>query len=72
MIKIIHCADIHLGSKIEAKLPHDKTLERRKEVRATFNRMIDYAVRGVPQIDFYISAGITTAPRRTTKPRPKI
>ncbi len=45
MIKIIHCADIHLGSKLEAKLPHEKTLERRKEVRATFSRMLEYAAK---------------------------
>lgn len=45
MFKIIHCADIHLGSKIEARLPRDKAAERRREVRATFNRMLEYARR---------------------------
>ena len=43
MLKIIHCADVHLGSRIEAKLPKDKAEERRREVRATFNRMVNYA-----------------------------
>ncbi len=43
MLKLIHCADIHLGSKMEAKLPEHKAEERRRELRATFNRMIDYA-----------------------------
>lgn len=43
MLKFIHCADIHLGSKIEAKLPLNKVEERRRELRMTFNRMIDYA-----------------------------
>ena len=43
MQKFIHCADVHLGSKMEAKLPRAKVEQRRSEVRATFNRMIDYA-----------------------------
>ena len=28
-MKFIHAADIHLGSKIEAKLPPEKTEERK-------------------------------------------
>lgn len=43
MLKFIHCADIHLGSKMEAKLPRIKVEQRRSEVRAAFHRMIDYA-----------------------------
>ncbi len=43
MLKFIHCADIHLGSKMEAKLPEHKVEERRRELRMTFNRMIEYA-----------------------------
>ncbi len=43
MLKIIHCADVHLGSKMEAKLPKAKVEERRTEVRNTFHRMVEYA-----------------------------
>ncbi|MBE6550235.1 MAG: DNA repair exonuclease [Ruminococcaceae bacterium] len=43
MLRFIHCADIHLGSKMEAKLPEQKVEERRREIRMTFNKMIDYA-----------------------------
>ncbi len=43
MIKLIHCADVHLGSKMEAKLPKRKAEERRSEVRKTFHRMVEYA-----------------------------
>jgi DNA repair exonuclease SbcCD nuclease subunit len=43
MLNFIHCADIHLGSKMEAKLPEHKVEERRRELRMTFNRMIEYA-----------------------------
>ena len=39
MLKLIHCADVHLGSKMEAKLPKEKAEERRGEVRKTFHRM---------------------------------
>ena len=43
MLKLIHCADIHLGSKMESKLPKTKADERRGEVRKTFHRMVEYA-----------------------------
>lgn len=42
-MKILHCADIHLGSKIEAKFPKEKSDERKSEIRVTFNRMVQYA-----------------------------
>jgi DNA repair exonuclease SbcCD nuclease subunit len=41
MQKFIHCADIHLGSKMESKLSKDKADERRAEVRKTFLRMVE-------------------------------
>ena len=43
MLKLIHCADIHLGSRIAAKLPPEKSAERRRELRLTFSRMLRYA-----------------------------
>ncbi len=43
MIKIIHTADIHLGSKINANLTGEKMERRRLEVRETFMRLVDYA-----------------------------
>ncbi len=43
MLKLIHCADIHLGSKMEAKLTKEKADERRAEVRKTFHRLVEYA-----------------------------
>ena len=42
-MKIIHLADVHLGSKIEAKLPKDKAEIRKSEVRQAFNKVVDYA-----------------------------
>ena len=42
-MKIIHSADIHLGSKIEAKLTKEKANIRKAEVRQAFNKMVNYA-----------------------------
>lgn len=43
MLKMIHCADVHLGSKMEAKLPKEKADQRKGEVRKTFHRLVEYA-----------------------------
>lgn len=43
MIKLIHCADVHLGAQMNTHLPSDKAKERRTEVRATFERMVAWA-----------------------------
>lgn len=43
-MKIIHCADIHLDSKMETNLPVDKARDRNNEIIGTFCRMIEYAV----------------------------
>ena len=42
-MKIIHAADIHLGSKIESKFSLEMTLKRRKEILDTFSRMVSFA-----------------------------
>ncbi len=41
-MRLIHCADIHLGSKMTAKLPKELADERQAELRASFARMVDY------------------------------
>ena len=41
-MKIIHCADVHLGSRMN-KLPKDKAEERAREIRVSFERMVSYA-----------------------------
>lgn len=41
-MKIIHCADIHLDSKLNANLDSAKSRERRAEILQTFLRMVDY------------------------------
>lgn len=54
-MKFIHCADIHLDSKIEANLPTPKARLRRKEVLISFCNMVDYAKEN--NVDAVIIAG---------------
>lgn len=44
-MKIIHCADIHLGAPMDSHFGVDEAERRRGEIRATFNRMLAYAAR---------------------------
>ena len=42
-MKIIHCGDIHLDSRMESNLPAAKARERNAEICATFVRMVAFA-----------------------------
>ncbi len=42
-MKIIHCADIHLDSKLSANLSKEKAKERKAELLQTFTDMVEYA-----------------------------
>lgn len=42
-MKLIHCADLHLDSKMNANLDKESAKERRGEILHTFERMIAYA-----------------------------
>ena len=42
-MKIIHCADLHLDSRITTNLTKEKAKERRAEILLTFQKMVDYA-----------------------------
>ena len=42
-MKLIHCADLHLDSKMSANLDKEKAKERRGEILDTFERMVRYA-----------------------------
>ncbi len=43
-MKFIHCADLHLDSRIDT-LPSEKTKIRREEIVRSFERMVDFAVK---------------------------
>ena len=42
-VKIIHCSDLHLDSAMEPNLSNEKARERSREMRRTFERMVDFA-----------------------------
>lgn len=54
-MRIIHCADLHLDSKLNAHLDGAKKKERKAELLATFLRMVDYANEN--EIDAILIAG---------------
>ena len=42
-MKIIHCADLHIGSKMDSKYPPEIVKERRQELRSAFVRLVEEA-----------------------------
>ncbi len=42
-MKIIHCSDLHLDSRMESNLNRDQARERKKELLITFEKMVAYA-----------------------------
>lgn len=42
-MKIIHCGDLHLDSKMTANLSKEQAKERKMEILRTFSRMVEYA-----------------------------
>lgn len=49
-MKLIHCSDLHLDSKMESNLTRELAKERKRELILTFERMVDYAVEQGVQI----------------------
>ncbi len=45
MLKLIHTADLHLGSQMDAHMPQEKVKLRRAEIRSSFFRMVELAKR---------------------------
>lgn len=43
-MRIIHCADLHLDSRMETNLTQEMAAKRRLEILNTFEKMVDYAV----------------------------
>ena len=42
-MKIIHCSDLHLDSKMKSNLDSIKAKERRDEILRTYQNMVEYA-----------------------------
>ncbi len=65
-MKIIHCSDIHLDSKMETNLSPIKAKERKQEILNTFERMVGYAAENDVQAiiiagDLFDSTRITNS-----------
>ena len=54
-MRIIHCADMHLDSKMTSNLDGARAKERKAELLNTFTRMVDYA--GSRDVDAILIAG---------------
>lgn len=49
-MKIIHCADLHLDSKMETNFSQEQAKQRRYEILNTFEIMIEYAVKNCIEV----------------------
>ncbi len=54
-MKIIHCSDLHLDSKMETHLDKEKARERKNEILITFEKMVEYAKQN--NVEIIIIAG---------------
>ena len=54
-MKIIHCSDLHLDSKMETNISKEKARERKDEILLTFGKMVDYAKKN--NVEVIIIAG---------------
>lgn len=54
-MRFIHCADLHLDSRMTSNLTKEKARERKKELLLTFERMVRYAAEN--RVDAILIAG---------------
>lgn len=71
-MKIIHCGDLHLDSKMTSNLSKEQAKERKMEILRTFTRMVDYASKnGVRAImiagDLFDTHNISATARNLVK-----
>jgi DNA repair exonuclease SbcCD nuclease subunit len=71
-MKIIHCADLHLDSKMTANLNKEQAKERKNEILRTFVHMVEYAdANGVEVIliagDLFDTRNVSATVRNTVK-----
>ena len=64
-MKIIHCSDLHLDSKMQANFDSGKAKERRDEILRTYQKMVEYAAKNDVKIiliagDMFDKKDITT------------
>ncbi|SFG44345.1 DNA repair exonuclease SbcCD nuclease subunit [Lachnospiraceae bacterium C7] len=71
-MKIIHCADIHIDSKMTANLTKEQAKERKNEILTTFTKMVDYARQNEVSViliagDLFDTRNISASARNTVK-----
>ena len=44
-MRLIHTSDLHMGSPLTARLPHEKIRQRKRELLSTFRRMVEEGAR---------------------------
>ena len=71
-MKIIHCSDLHLDSKMETNLDKEKARERKNEILITFEKLISYAKENDVKIiiiagDLFDKKTITVKAKKTVK-----
>ena len=54
-MRVIHCADLHLDSKMTSNLSKEQAKERKNEILRTFMHMVDYAAGN--QVEVILIAG---------------
>ena len=71
-MKIIHCSDLHLDSKMETNLNKEKARERKNEILITFEKMVNYAKDNDVKIiiiagDLFDKKNITVKAKKTVR-----
>ena len=71
-MKIIHCADLHLDSKMTANLSKEQAKERKNEILRTFTRMVDYAKKNSVKViliagDLFDTRNVSAMVRNTVR-----
>lgn len=71
-MKIIHCSDLHLDSKMETNLNKEKARERKIEILITFEKMVEYAKQNDVKViiiagDLFDKKTITVKAKKTVK-----
>lgn len=64
-MRLIHCADLHLDSKMESNLTREQAKERKEEILLTYTQMIDYAKKN--QVQVILIAGDLFDTKKVTK-----
>ena len=71
-MKMIHCADLHLDSKMTANLSKEKAKERKNEILRTFTRMVSYAKKNDVKVilmagDLFDTRNVSAMVRNTVR-----